>query len=312
MFGSPRDDDDDLQSHHPEYEHVVPAGLQSLLIAEDVSKGRSATVGSPTAASASSSPKNASNGRQELMQSAIPSMFVDVPPLDEPNQPASKEGFLNKIGGNVKSWKTRYFRLCPGRLMYYKDGEDLTPSGRLGAILLPGASIAIFSSDVYPGHPYCFGLTPSDQDRQYIFDCDSVAHRMEWIAALTPSIRQRQRVVAESVREGYLTKLGGIHKNWKKRYVVLTKTSLKYYDTYLDTHNCLGTILLGAGFVVTQNDDDSFAALVPQADKAIMLSNPYSFSVRAAGADRTYVFCTTTRMDRDGWIRLLKEVKKGL
>lgn len=86
---------------HPENENAIPVGLDALLIS------------SSDAASSSSS-----TGAARPSQSAS-SLFVELPALDA-KQAASKEGFLHKIGGNVKNWKTRYFRLCVGRLIYYK------------------------------------------------------------------------------------------------------------------------------------------------------------------------------------------------
>ena len=200
MFGASiamaEDTEADVEQH-PEHDGLLPIGVQALLINDDAAREASAST--------------VSYGR--ATSGSIASMYVDLPPLDTPNQPVLKEGFLHKIGGNVKNWKTRYFRLCPGRLMYYKDGENLGADGRLGAILLPGASLAVFGADVHPGHAYCFGLTPIDGDRQYVFDCDSVAHRSEWLAALAAPTKQRIRVVADSLREGHLTKLGGKVKN---------------------------------------------------------------------------------------------------
>ncbi|XP_002737265.2 dual adapter for phosphotyrosine and 3-phosphotyrosine and 3-phosphoinositide-like [Saccoglossus kowalevskii] len=40
---------------------------------------------------------------------------------------SSKEGFLTKEGGIIKSWKTRWFVLCRNEFKYYKSREDSTP-----------------------------------------------------------------------------------------------------------------------------------------------------------------------------------------
>lgn len=140
------------------------------------------------------------------------------------------------LGCSVSPLQTRYFRLFPGRLLYYKDGELMNAESRLGSILLPGASLAIFSGDVHAGHPFCFGVTPPDSDRQYILDADSVAHRNEWIAALMPETKQRLRMGgAESVREGFLVKLGG---NVKVRATV-TQSECNAQSDPLSTHSML-------------------------------------------------------------------------
>ena len=75
---------------HPEHEGVVPVGLQAL-------------VASPAAAN------GGGDSRLQSPSSAIGSVHIVMPPVDQPNQVVMREGFLHKIGGNVKNWKTRWF-----------------------------------------------------------------------------------------------------------------------------------------------------------------------------------------------------------
>lgn len=254
----------------------------------------------------------------------------------------TKEGFLHKIGGSWKSWKTRYFRLVPGRLLYYRDGVSTDP---LGSILLPGASLAVFSADVHAGHAFCFGLTPQDSDRQYVLDCDSVVHRSEWLSALAAPTRQRLRLSPDSVREGYLTKLGERVKNWKRRYFVLTRTALSYHPSFGELGVVFGSIPLSEGFVVESDElgdelpdaesttaadtasspasasppssparSSPSAALSPASpasSPSFVSRHPYHFSVRAQGAQRFYVFCTPTRAERDAWVQVLREIQQN-
>ena len=228
----------------------------------------------------------------------------------------------------------------PGRLNYYKDGES---SDRLGSILLPGATLAVFASDVFQSHPFCVGITPQDgNERQYVLDCDSVAHRASWMAALQVHVKQRIRTSpGVSVREGFLTKQGGTFKSWKKRYMILSKTHLKYYPSFTDLHDCLGTIPLGGGFVVGSGDDDAGAGAAapstpsssssssssssaasasspvtsappssPGGNTMTLANNPYGFSLRSHGNSRTFYFVTNSRSDRDGWVHALQEIQK--
>lgn len=48
----------------------------------------------------------------------------------------------------------------------------------------------------------------------------------------TDSMTVRDSVITKSeiVKEGVLTKLGGVRKNWKKRWFVLSSTELAYYS----------------------------------------------------------------------------------
>jgi hypothetical protein len=80
---SPEPSEDDHLASHPEVAYMLPAGLQALLISDTGSSSSSSTSGA--------------GGK------AIESIYIDLPPLDTPNQTCTKEGFLHKIGGNVKS-----------------------------------------------------------------------------------------------------------------------------------------------------------------------------------------------------------------
>ena len=265
---------DEEMSHQPEHDAVVPVGLGSL-VAAPASAYSSSGFGSPAhSGGVGSGGAAGSQHDRQLSASSIGSVHIVMPGLDESGQTVSKEGFLHKIGGNVKNWKTRYFRLHPGRLNYYKDGgqarresgandgagscggtqrkkrgmreifgrssqsvesdessratltrcsasfdpwrvcASAETSDRLGSILLPGATLAVFAGDVYLQHPYCFGITPADGDRQYILDCDSTSHRSQWIAAIQAHMKQRIQTTTHSLREGHLVKQGGTVKNW--------------------------------------------------------------------------------------------------
>ena len=206
-----------------------------------------------------------------------------------------------------------YFRLLPGRLNYYKDGEDAAT--RLGSILLPQATLSVFAADVFQGHPFCFGVTPADSDRQYILDCDSVAHRTAWMSALQAPIRQRIKAARDSVRESFLVKQGSTVRNWKKRYCVLTTTALRYFEAFDNLHDCLGTVPLGGGFIVGCDDSgssSSSSAVAPSspASGATAANNPFGFSLRSHGSERTYYFLTSTRAERDGWVQALQQIQK--
>ncbi len=302
-------DHEEEEMQHPEHEGLVPVGLRASLAAS-CSEGFGAYGSSNM-----NSPKQ-----------GIGSVEINVAALDGPKLAVAKEGFLHKLGGNVKNWKTRYFRLTPGRLSYCKDGEP--NSSRLGSILLPQATLAVFAGDVYPGHPYCFGITPADDSRQYVLDCDSAAHRSQWMAALTEPVRQRIRAVADSVREGWLVKQGAQVRNWKRRYFVLTSLTLKYYEHFTDIHggSALGTIPLGGGFAVAADDDElalkamggaaaaAAASAQPPASSAsgsAQGDTPYGFVLRAMGSDRVFHCLSAARSDRDGWVRELNELQQN-
>jgi hypothetical protein len=352
------DDDADLNESHPEHDRLVPVGLGGSL---SLSHRNLHDV-----------PLNAGNcslngsGGAGAGAGGIGSVEITLAELDDPHAPCFKEGFLHKVGDMVKSWKTRYFRLTPGRLSYAASGE--AGASRLGSILLPQATLALFAGDIFPGHPYCFGITPADSDRQYILDADSAEHRREWLNALAEPIRQRLRVApaalpvspsspissasaaaasaaaAPSVREGFLVKQGATVKNWKRRYVTLTRLSLRYQAHFTDVGQ-LGSIPLGGGFVVAPDDDEQLVArLVGNSSSGVQSAaaapttsstqqpssspssssgnaggsssasqqsaTPFGFLLRALGSERVYHFLTNTRQDRDGWVRALQDIQR--
>lgn len=293
---------------------MMPAGLQSFIIAEELAANhsRAASIGgkgligasgvqngdgssadAPTAPPpviplSPSSSFSVANSPSSASSSLLPLHFDSLPPLSS-RHPMSmlvfKEGFLTKQGGRVKNWKVRYFKLVPGRLLYYVDGEAADKastgggdSGRLGSLLLPGASLAVFSNDVFPGHAYAFGVTPIDQDRQYIMSADNEAHRASWLATLQSHVRTRLKMVASSLREGFLTKQGGSIKTWKKRWVVLTREALKYYEHFMELNDCYGTIDLTNGFTVSSTDDDQLLQQDQQQQQQMQVNSPHMSS----------------------------------
>lgn len=93
--------------------------------------------------------------------------------------------------------------------------------------------------------------------------------------------------------------------------MILTRNSLRYYPSCTDLDQCLGIIQLGAGFTVSADD----AGAVSEAEQADAnsgnSSNPYNFTIRATGSERTYIFSTNTRAERDGWTNALTDIQKG-
>lgn len=87
---------DEEMSHQPEHDAVVPVGLGSL-VAAPASAYSSSGFGSPSAA-------GSSHHDRQISASSIGSVHIVMPGLDEAGQSVSKEGFLHKIGGNVKNW----------------------------------------------------------------------------------------------------------------------------------------------------------------------------------------------------------------
>eukprot|EP01137_Pigoraptor_chileana_P018881 Opistho-2@79062 len=184
-----------------------------------------------------------------------------------PSQSGSrKRGYFYKQGGTVKSWRKRWFvinqRYC--RLEYYKDEKSAEGGENLGSVDLALCS-SIGEGDAKTGIANSVELVTPQRVYQFKFETES--ERNEWLAAFrgaTEKLPIRRTVrrnnngsggggggsvtsahAAESavIKEGYLAKQGGLHRAWRRRWFVLTKTELAYYLTE-DDADPLGTILM--------------------------------------------------------------------
>jgi len=204
------------------------------------------------------------------------------------------EGFLDKIGGSVKTWKTRYFRLYANQLNYYETDSSIISKG---SILLPGSSLLCYDSAVFPSYPYCFGLIPVNENRQYVFNCANHSERMKWLTALKPLCQVSIKAAQGSLREGYLTKQGGTIKTWKKRWCVLSTTKLTYYKDVTQLTEAIDSIDLTAGLEV-ENDKNSGN------------KDEWMFTLKPVSANgRIYKFAAVTESDRDQWVKELRRLK---
>lgn len=150
---------------------------------------------------------------------------------------------------------------------------------------------------MYAGHEYCFGITAIDNQRQYILEADNPSHRMEWIDALKPLVKRALKAQQNSIKEGFLTKRGGIMKNWKRRFCILTVDSLNYYEELAEISTPTGTVDLSASFTYSVEPLNTHG-----------VDRPYVFTITPYNNKRTYYFVTQTEQERDEWIEKLKEV----
>jgi len=114
-----------------------------------------------------------------------------------------KQGFLNKQGAFVKSWKTRYFVLRPGDLSYFK-GKDQAQHGEvpLNTFFLKDATIVEVPFSKH--NKSCvfeiqFSTSTGNKDRTLVLEAESEADRAEWVKDLTShldTVSDHSRVVA--------------------------------------------------------------------------------------------------------------------
>merc|ERR1712135_268683 len=85
-----------------------------------------------------------------------------------------KHGFLTKRGGNIKSWKIRYFTLRGYELKYYDE-----PVATKCISSLDLSSCTKVFQDSTQNKPYCFGVVLPDRTSSMY--APGPAERAEWL-----------------------------------------------------------------------------------------------------------------------------------
>ncbi|KAG7384511.1 hypothetical protein PHYBOEH_009426 [Phytophthora boehmeriae] len=170
-------------------------------------------------------------------------------------------GWLKKEGGNVKSWKRRYFTLFGTKLSYYKSEK--------GSLL---RSCNITSINKHPS--ISLGLAVSTVGgRTLIMQASTQEEYERWFAAIQAAVageNGRKTSVGETNKvaqfeengpitdkatvltsySGWLEKEGQRFKTWKRRYFTVKNSALIYY-------NEIGGVARGHGLVRSAHLDES-------------------------------------------------------
>ena len=99
---------------------------------------------------------------------------------------ASKSGFLTKQGGNVKSWKLRWFVIVRNEMSYFADRSSEKPIRTLD---LTECSNVGYSNDI-DGNSNCFYL--QFPDRIWNLSANSQSELKEWITILQWKVNQNK------------------------------------------------------------------------------------------------------------------------
>jgi len=203
------------------------------------------------------------------------------------------EGWLNKQGGSVKSWRKRYFRLEEGRLLYYQSDE--LGHNPLGLIPLPGSKLVLENPSEI-GRKHVFRITPSfkTSKRTFLLSAPSEKELKGWFHVLKEQI-EVDFVHPGSIKEGYMVKCGHRHKSWKTRYFVLTKTQLSYYKEKTDSEP-IGMVDLTLPAVINQADTEQHKFLI---------------ELQPGYGKRVYLLQATNQSECEAWIEKLKEASKN-
>lgn len=216
---------------------------------------------------------------------------------------AKKKGYLLKqvVGG--KKFKKQWIVLLADRLLLLKSEQDQTPEGVI--LLPPGGQV-----NVLYGTPDAFSVASSADDGEilHVFRAKGIEEMDDWVREISAVLpRGELKVSSNSLREQYLhvketegamAAVGpsSLVSRWRKVYVVLLPTGVRYFRKKTDAIPACMVLLDGAAVITPvsgsgSGDNNSFL-LYPSGDEG---EKPYEFKAE---------FTTV----RDTWLKLLREV----
>lgn len=230
--GSDSDDEEFFSLHNAcsQQQRAVSSDnplLRTSSSQENLNDQRSNSVSSsPTGPSASSS----SRFRPGSILSA-PKMRQTLPRKVELNDSTLKQGPLTKLGKINRNWQRRHFMLTPKNLYYFKNQSDVRP---VGDIPLDENTTVRIDEEMLTKN-FCFQIsTPA---RKFFVFADNKRDMDSWLEMLNlaiANIKSGNNTTAATPpppKSGFLTKQGGVVKNWKKRWFLLQNHVLYYFKT---------------------------------------------------------------------------------
>jgi len=222
---------------------------------------------------------------------------------------ATHSGYLERPEGPFKIYKKRFFELRGSTLFYFTSAAEAPQgaTGANGALIVSGAELKALEPGAASGRPFAFGLKQAvGSNRMYIMNAESEQARIDWLSTLVgagahtadqlaasnvrppqrgsiiatnqliaaaTALRDRRMFTASS-HEGYLLKLGGVHKDtFQRRYFCIIQDTLVYYlEACFDSENRdlpRGTIQLTGGVV----------AVEPQATARALYDHDFVFTI---------------------------------
>jgi len=256
----------------------------------------------------------------------------------QPGSTSILEGQLRKQGGNVRSWKVRYFVLQAHAIQYFGNKMDSKYIDKIPLSL--GAKVLEKSSDDFQGSKFPFSVQSLQKDaREYILDAEDEVTRKSWVEAINVisdvnlrrgvsagvsvagtelHSRSEQNVFRQRVRslssietkEGWLKKLGGkiAGSTWQQRYFRIEDRGpvpkLSWYKAPGEA-TCLGSIEL--------------KDIIVEADVEETKQRTFVFCIKHAATPRrkrksgekTYWLRASSRQEMEEWIVSL-ETNLGL
>lgn len=202
-------------------------------------------------------------------------------------------GWLTKVGEENKTWKKRWFVLHEDQLVYLTNKTDTYITG---SVPIDYNSMVFFVDENQEGKKNAFAVLTNK--RNYIMYTESEEETLQWVYRLRATVYficlqqitldKRNFLMDERendvTKTGYLVKKGGTFATLKKRYFILKKGSLSYY-----------------------NDNKSAEPIQSIPMKGAILDRDEKTSLKVTYADRQFFLSGETEKEIDEWKHALEE-----
>jgi len=203
-------------------------------------------------------------------------------------------GFLFKKGARFRGWKKRFFVAHAGVISYFKNEETKVATGSFPVTDATVCHFKTSETDGINGHR--FGITPSGSDRCYTLQHKELEVRDMWTAYVLQ--HGGKWASDENVHRGYLHKKGNVNTQWKRRYFVVEKGELRWFEDAREKKK-QGSIDVSDALVCVF-DPAYDQELYEKEDRPGFL-----FSIKPKKSERTFLLECDSKQDLEQWLRVL-------
>jgi hypothetical protein len=182
-----------------------------------------------------------------------------APEILRPYLTGLRQGFLYKRKKKSDDWKSRYFVLDEENLSYFINSQDKKPKASISLLAIN----ATFDAPGLDDHSYSLLLTyrVNGRSRSIFIYSDTGHEMMDWFLAIKcaklkyllkkcdvktteEELLKDNRVTWNFTLTGYMYKMPPNQKKFQRRFFILDKNNLRYYDKPKDPFP-LGEIQIG-------------------------------------------------------------------
>lgn len=203
-------------------------------------------------------------------------------------------GFLFKKGARFRGWKKRYFVAHAGVISYFKSEETKVATGSFPVTDAIVCHFKTSDTDGINGHR--FGITPAGSDRCYTLQHKELEVRDMWTAYVLQ--HGGKWASDDNVHRGYLYKKGNVNTQWKRRYFVVEKGELRWFEDAREKKK-QGSLDVSDALVCVF-DPAYDQELYEKEDRPGFL-----FSIKPKKSERTFLLECDSKQDLEQWLRVL-------